>query len=543
MARLLNIFGFLAVLLRAGTLIFSSLAIGAVVFDLLILRTNGSLSSQESIPARQLVRCLLFVSAVGLALTDGFYLFANSALLMGTLGIGLAQVAGAAFFISGLLSGLSALVLVLVLRWRGSVGIWAILPTAVMVGSLLLTSHATARLDHQVLAAVFTSSHQLASAVWIGGLCAFLLSIRAIRTPSTLQTIASRFSRLSQITVVVLVAAGIALAVLYVGSWSGLYGTSYGAMVAAKTVFFILMLLLGGFNFLTVGRLQAFAVALLGRIQRFSEAEIGIGLTIVLTAASLTSQPPAVDLKADRATVAEIETRFTPVTPRLTTPPLSSLTPSAEQVWKQENGGSLNGFVPGQSYRPPTQGDIAWSEYNHHWAGIVVLAAGVLAVLSRFQRMRWARYWPLAFIGLGVFLLLRADPENWPLGPNGFWESFAAADVAQHRLFVLLICGFAFFEWGVQTGKLKSSHAALAFPLVCAVGGALLMTHTHALSNIREELLIELSHILLAIFAVIAGWSRWLELRLLGPGRRIAGGIWPPALMMVGVVLLLYREA
>ena len=28
----------------------------------------------------------------------------------------------------------------------------------------------------------------------------------------------------------------------------------------------------------------------------------------------------------------------------------------------------------------------------------------------------------------GKFLFLRSDPENWPLGPNGFWESFAVVD-------------------------------------------------------------------------------------------------------------------
>jgi putative copper resistance protein D len=81
------------------------------------------------------------------------------------------------------------------------------------------------------------------------------------------------------------------------------------------------------------------------------------------------------------------------------------------------------------------------------------------------------------------------------------------------------------------------------FPAVCAVGGALLLTHTHALTNINEELLIELSHLPLAIFAVAAGWSRWLELRLSGPQRRIPAWIWPFCFVLIGVVLLNYREA
>jgi putative copper resistance protein D len=69
-----------------------------------------------------------------------------------------------------------------------------------------------------------------------------------------------------------------------------------------------------------------------------------------------------------------------------------------------------------------------------------------------------------------------------------------------------------------------------------------LLTHTHSLGNIKEELFAELSHIPLAIFAVAAGWSRWLELRLTIPQKRVAAWIWPACLVLIGVVLLNYRE-
>src|SRR5262249_7383330 len=140
------------------------------------------------------------------------------------------------------------------------------------------------------------------------------------------------------------------------------------------------------------------------------------------------------------------------------------------------------------------------------------------------------------------FLLLRADPENWPLGPRGFWESFAVPDVLQHRLFVVLIVIFAIFEWGVTTGRVRSPYAPLIFPSVCAAGGALLLTHSHPLGNIKEEVFAELSHVPLAIFAVIAGWSRWLELRAPGYPRRIVTWIWPVCFIMIGAILVNYRE-
>jgi putative copper resistance protein D len=285
----------------------------------------------------------------------------------------------------------------------------------------------------------------------------------------------------------------------------------------------------------------------LAYLKRISEAEIGIGITVILAAASLTSQPPAIDLKNDRATLGMIGERMFPKPPRLTTPALSALSPSSREIWKREARSQPTNsqtYVPGEiPYVPPTQGDIAWSEYNHHWAGLTVAVMGLLAVFARYRRFALARHWPLAFIGLAVFLLLRADPENWPLGPNGFWESFTSADVTQHRFFVLLILLFAAFEWAVQTGRLTSKRAALVFPAACCLGGALLLTHTHAVSNIREELLAELSHIPLALLAVVAGWARWLELRLPGGAPRIAARIWPVSLVLIGVVLLLYREA
>jgi putative copper resistance protein D len=248
---------------------------------------------------------------------------------------------------------------------------------------------------------------------------------------------------------------------------------------------------------------------------------------------------------ATPVSAAEVAQRMRPRWPRLETPPLSSLSPASPlefgRQWQELAG--LASFVPGASYHPSTPGDIAWSEYNHHWAGLIVLAAGLLAVLARSGRANWARHWPLAFLGLAVFLFLRADPENWPLGPRSFWQSFAVADVLQHRLFTLMIIIFAVFEWGVRTGRILSKKAALVFPAICALGGALLLTHTHSLNNINEELLVELSHLPLAILAVAAGWSRWLELRLEGPPPQALAWIWPVCFVIIGVVLLNYREA
>ena len=57
------------------------------------------------------------------------------------------------------------------------------------------------------------------------------------------------------------------------------------------------------------------------RLRRLIEAEVGIGITVILTAASLTSQPPAVDQVSDVVTpspdLAAIQARNTQADLRL----------------------------------------------------------------------------------------------------------------------------------------------------------------------------------------------------------------------------------
>ena len=174
----------------------------------------------------------------------------------------------------------------------------------------------------------------------------------------------------------------------------------------------------------------------------------------------------------------------------------------------------------------------------------MVLSLGLLAVLAQAAKIPWARNWPLIFLGLSVFLFFRSDPEVWPLGPNGFWVTFADPEVLLHRIFALLVIALAVFEWRVQTGRVASSKIRLVFPILVAASGALLLTHSHSLGNIKEEVLAELSHIPLAILAVMAGWSRWLELRLPeeNHARAWAARLWPVCISLIGVVLLNYRE-
>jgi putative copper resistance protein D len=323
-------------------------------------------------------------------------------------------------------------------------------------------------------------------------------------------------------------------------------------MVGAKIAMFLMLLGLGGMNFLLVERLRANPLTSINRLRRFAEVEFGIGIAIFFAAASLTSVPPAVDLTQDRVSWHEIVERNIPEWPRLRSPDHDALAlPALQEKLDLEAAATKAkpqvAFVPGSGELPPRNAaDIAWSEYNHHWAGLIVGLVGVLGLLNR-AGVRWARHWPLAFLGLAVFLFFRSDPETWPMGDIGFLDSFRDVEVVQHRFFVLLIVVFAFFEWRVRTAARVNRYAVLVFPLLCAAGGTMLLTHSHAIANVKDQLLIELTHTPLALAGIAAGWARWLEIRL-SPREnpvawQIASWVWPVCILFCGLLLLGYREA
>jgi len=547
MAQLIEAFGFLSVLLRAATLAFQSLTVGGVLFRFCILR---SLSFTGN-PHREIdLACARRIGWFALALiaTQIVSVMTTSAVLMETAQLSFNEVLGADFFLAGIVIVCASLGIVLLSRVSSVQGASSLLALSfIVIGASIMLSHAASRVEQRWIPGIATFLHQLSTASWIGGLPFLLISLAHASEGSTREKLVKRFSSLAQVSVVTLFAAGVVLSLFYIDSPVAIYGTAYGVMVASKVFLFGELLLLGAFNFYLVRRVHTEPTRLLAQLRRFTETEIGIGFTVVLAAASLTSVPPAADLTGDRLTAAEIITGMAPHWPRLSSPSVEELSePTLQKLRKAKAQGIpvLESYVLGGSATSPnTPADIAWSEYNHHWSGLFVLAMGLLALAWRTGFVPWARHWPLLFLGLAAFLFLRADPENWPLGPNGFFESFANSEVLQHRAFVVLIVTFALFEWAVRTNRLQSERAALVFPFVCSLGGALLLTHSHALENLKAALLAELTHVPLALLGITAGWARWLELRLSPPDRGIPSWIWPICFVLIGLLLLFYRES
>jgi putative copper resistance protein D len=532
-------FDLLSLLLRAVSFSFEALAFGAVFFLVFAARP-----AQLSVEAQARLRRMAARFALALVLTEVALLATTSTELIGSAGIGMRDVASEPFFLAGTVFAGTALALFLLLRFTSRLAP-SLVVLFVALGASVALSHAASRMDHRRLLLILTAFHHLGMAGWIGSLPFLLLALKLSPHPDVARRIGRRFSTMAILSVAALILAGAGLSWFYAGSWQGLYGTSYGLLLSAKILLTALILTLGAGNFLALRQVDTDPAPLLFRLRRFSETEIGLGFTVILAAASLTAQSPSVDeTPQDTLTAHQVVDRMEWRWPSFHTPAFAQLAPPTPlSVAVREatyTGGSAS-----------DANDRAWSEYNHHWAGLIVLIAGLLALVSRFPRQHWAHSWPLLFLALAIFILLRADPECWPLGPRPFWASFTAPDVLQHRLYAVIIAVFAVFETGVQTGRLRSSAARSVFPLLCAVGGALLLTHTHALGEGTDEVFAELSHTPMAVLGAVAGWSRWLELRLDNSNlpdppsreRRIAAWIWPACLILVGILLLNYRES
>ena len=549
MSLLVDLFGYLGILLHGLVIVSQSMALGGALFLVLVARPFETLLGPDI--ARRCARIAGY-SALALVAVELVNVALQAAVLVNTIGLTLSNVLSADFALAGMLKTASAAVLAaLLLRSRpAATPAWALLTTGtVELIAATLTTHAAARLSDNGLLLAVEFLHQLGAAIWIGGIPCFVMALARLHDGAAFRAVGGRFSRMSMTGVGCILISGVTMSLYYIGSWQALYGTAYGVMVGAKIAMFLMLLCLGAGNFLVTERLRQDPTTPVLRMRRFAEVEIGIGFTLFFTAASLTSVPPGIDLTQDRATWHEVVARdFTPETPRLRSPDHDLLgIPALQNQLNQEAAARAQepraAFVEGSGDLPPRNAaDIAWSEYNHNWSGLFVLAIGVLALLNQ-AGARWARHWPLIFLGLAGFLLVRSDPEIWPLGQIGLIESLRDVEVVQHRMFATLPIAFGLFEWSVRTGRLKAPWAPYIFPLVCAGGGALLMTHSHAIANVKDALLIEWTHTPLALAAIAAGWSRWLELRLPGRIGRACAWVWPVCFLVIGALLLFYREA
>ncbi|HXG19491.1 MAG TPA: hypothetical protein VNN62_10525 [Methylomirabilota bacterium] len=190
----------------------------------------------------------------------------------------------------------------------------------------------------------------------------------------------------------------------------------------------------------------------------------------------------------------------------------------------------------------PPEEDKAYSELNHHVAGVFVLFTGGLALLAatQGQRFAWARYgWPGLFFLLGMFLMVRHDPESWPWGPLTFWESVTDAQVLQHMLFTLIVLAIGVIEWLRCRGTLTHPAWGWIFPSLAISAAVMLFLHKHGEGPVADK--IYRHHSIMAVSGILAMVAKVFDDSRIVNSRTL-GYIWTILIMFVGLMLLLYTE-
>lgn len=416
----------------------------------------------------------------------------------------------------------------------------------VIAGAWLV--HAAGRFDNPYTLMGLTVIHQLAAAAWIGGVF-HLVNIWLMRSKKQVPhelwpMLLKRFSLFGMVSVGVILITGIPMALQYIDTWNGFIGTGYGNLLMVKIILLGLALSLAWLNKTTVARywVSRNSHALNYRIPYYIEAEAFVLITLLFTAASLASQPPAIDIPNLTASWQEVLDMFTPRIPR-------TASPSHQALIAGEAGRiAIIGQVPSEAA-------TAWSDYNHNIAGIFLTTMSFFAMLSYVKRLPSAfsgfdryltylpRYWPIGFVLLGIFLFFRSDAETWPLGPIGFWEStFNNGEVLQHRIATLLVFVLGLIELFARLPRYQNSQLPYFFPILAAFGGLMLLTHSHVGFQAKSAFLIQVGHTLMGVFSLILACGRWLELKLDKPGKNIAGFVSVAALFQIGLILVFYRE-
>jgi len=191
---------------------------------------------------------------------------------------------------------------------------------------------------------------------------------------------------------------------------------------------------------------------------------------------------------------------------------------------------------------------IAYSERNHHIAGLLVILMGVaeLTHAMRLAALGWVRLLlPSALLCAGTFLLIWSDHEAWPIGPLTFGQSFFGDDheIIQHKFYGILALVVGSVELFRRLGRADHRVWASPLPLMAIVGGLMLFGHSHGFHPSAQK--IATHHAIMGTMALTAGssklFSTWLNPTPAGAAVRW-DWIWASFILLIGTQLLIYSE-
>lgn len=212
------------------------------------------------------------------------------------------------------------------------------------------------------------------------------------------------------------------------------------------------------------------------------------------------------------------------------------------------SGHGHHGDVGSQAGWEGSVAGIAYSEFNHHLTGMLVLIIG----LSELRQALAIPFWPWtrfllpgALLASGFFLLVWSDHDAWPIGSLSFVQTFFGSDseIFQHKSYGLLSLTVGAIELLRRLGQIGHAAWAAPLPVFAVTGGLLLFGHSHGIHPLAHR--IALDHAVMGSMAVTAGSSKLLSDWFRSPSRERSskwGVLWAGLILIIGLQLLMYSE-
>jgi hypothetical protein len=121
------------------------------------------------------------------------------------------------------------------------------------------------------------------------------------------------------------------------------------------------------------------------------------------------------------------------------------------------------------------------SELNHHIAGVFLVVIGAAVILARRRpSLTWLQWLPgILFITAGVFLAAWSDSEIWPRGTWSWLSLWNDKEALQHKIYAVLLVGIGLLECAQVSRRYRGIWLTVAFSTLALIGGISLVFHSH----------------------------------------------------------------
>lgn len=241
-----------------------------------------------------------------------------------------------------------------------------------------LTGHSSSSPNHDLATAGLTL-HMLALAIWVGGLA--VIAVHALRKLPELEVAAARFSQVALWCYVAVGASGVFSVIARLTSLSDLWTSTYGVLIVAKIVAFVLLGYIGYYH--RQRTLTALDQGKPGAFTRLAGGELLLMFATAGLAVALSrTPPPPASIPADRA----FELLGFPMPPPMTLGNLASLW--WFDLFFALIAALLAGLYGAAVYRLIKRGDKwSWGRTASWFIGVAILVIATQTGLARYAKV------------------------------------------------------------------------------------------------------------------------------------------------------------